>query len=349
MSEMKKTALFEAHIENKGKMVPFGGYELPVWYSSLKDEHFAVRKESGIFDISHMGVLFVDGQGAYDFLQSLTSNNLERSLTGKMIYTMVLNEKGMILDDITVGKLDDGFLVVVNASNKLKILEWMSSHQPDGCHIVDLNQENSFVAVQGPQAEKNLGVMLGKDLSEVGKFSVQSLDYENKKLLLLRTGYTGEDGFEVLVPNEIAIEFWSKAMATGIKPCGLGARDTLRIEAGFPLYGQELSQSIHPFMTRYKWVVKFDKEFIGKKALLTLKEKPVFTTVGIEMVDRVIPRTDYVIKEGGRVTSGTMSPSLNKPIGMALVDPAYAEEGKEVTVEIRGKEYTAKVVKVPFV
>ena len=330
-------------------MVPFGGYELPVWYSSLKEEHAAVRERVGLFDISHMGVLLMTGESAFDFLQTLTSNNLKGALNGKMVYTMVLNESGMILDDITVGKTDDGFLVVVNASNKSKILEWVMVRKPEDVQIVDLNEENSFMALQGSQAEAKLSKYLNKDLSVVSKFEVLKSAYNGQQGYLLRTGYTGEDGFELLVPNDAASDVWQSLISDEVVPCGLGARDTLRIEAGFPLYGQELSEEIHPFMTRYPWVVKLDKEFIGKSALEVLKENPEYKTVGIEMVDKVIPRTHYPIKEGGFVTSGTMSPSLNKPIGMALVNPEFTEIGSEITIEIRGREHKAKVVKVPFI
>jgi aminomethyltransferase len=349
--ESKKTFLYSEHIKYKAKMIPFCGYSLPVWYSSLKEEHFAVRSNSGLFDISHMGVLEVQGAGALDFLQYLSCNDVTKSLDQKMIYSMFLNEDGGILDDVTIGKLNDSFIVVVNASNKNKIMTWMSKHIKDDIQIKDITKDNVFLALQGPQSYKVLVDCFGIDIDSKPKFSVMNETIFGEKCIIMKTGYTGEKGCELVIPNSIATQVWQKLLENNVNPCGLGARDTLRIEAGFPLYGQELSESITPLMTRYaSWIVKFNKDFIGKEVLVQSKENPQkYITVGLEMEERVIPRTDYEILEGGMITSGTLSPSLDKPIGMALINPEYAAIGSKVTVQIRGKSYSANVVPLPFI
>ena len=261
---------------------------------------------------------------------------------------MLLNEHGTILDDVMVGKIENDFLMVVNASNKSKILNWLNTHKPGSVDIQDLAPENGFIAVQGPAAIKII-----ESTFQTGpippRFSLFKLTLEGHSCLALRTGYTGEDGLELIIPTPILSKVWDTLIESGITPCGLGARDTLRLEAGLPLYGQELSESITPLMTRYAWVVKWDKDFIGKKGLLPQKDQPQEkVTVGIEMDERVIPRSHYVILEGGEITSGTLSPSLDKPIAMALVKPEFSEIGSKITVEIRGVGHSAKVVQVPF-
>lgn len=342
------TPLYENHVKRKGKMVPFGGYLLPVWFSSLKEEHAAVRQHAGIFDISHMGILSLSGPEAFSFLQWVSCNNLEKCRSGKMVYSMLLNEAGCILDDIMVGGYDNQFLMVVNASNKAKILAWLNSKKPTTVTIEDLAPAHGFIAVQGPKA---VGIV--EATCPTGpippRFSLFKLTLNGHPCLALRTGYTGEDGLELIVPAAGLSSLWDQLIAAGITPCGLGARDTLRLEAGLPLYGQELSESITPLMTRYAWVVKWDKDFIGKAALLTQKESPLpQVTVGLEMTERIIPRSHYPLIEGGEITSGTLSPSLDKPIAMALISPRYAAIGTEVHVEIRGVGHKARVVEVPF-
>lgn len=342
------TPLYQNHLDRKGKMVPFGGYLLPVWFTSLKEEHAVVRQHAGVFDISHMGILLIKGEDAFSFLQWISCNDLQKCLANKMVYSMLLNEQGTILDDIMVGKIDNDFLMVVNASNKSKILTWLNTHKPSAVHIEDLAPAHGFIAVQGPQAIQIIESTLQTG-SLPPRFSLFKLTLEGQPCLALRTGYTGEDGLELIIPTPILSKVWDTLIAASITPCGLGARDTLRLEAGLPLYGQELSESITPLMTRYAWVVKWDKEFIGKTALLAQKDQPQLRiTVGIEMEERVIPRSHYPVLEGGEITSGTLSPSLDKPIAMALVKPEFSQEGSLLTVEIRGVGHTAKVVPVPF-
>jgi aminomethyltransferase len=295
-----------------------------------------------------MGVLKVTGSGASDFLQYVTTNNIQKA-DQKMIYSMILNESGGILDDITVGKLDDFFLVVVNASNKSKILDWFSKHQQDHVQVEDLSDRRGFIALQGPSAITILEAYLEKSMSKYPRFSLFRETILDEDVFVMRTGYTGEDGVELSIPHAILPQVWADLLSKGVVPCGLGCRDSLRIEAGLPLYGQELSEKVHPFMTQYPWVVKWDKQFIGKDALLVLKDKPRYKTVGVTLLERAIPRFDYPILEGGYITSGTLSPSLDKPIGIAFVPPEYAVPGKKVRVQIRKKVVEGLVVSLPFV
>ncbi|RAP38840.1 glycine cleavage system aminomethyltransferase GcvT [Candidatus Marinamargulisbacteria bacterium SCGC AAA071-K20] len=347
-AEIKKTSLFNTHQDLGGKLVPFAGFEMPVWYSSLKEEHLAVRTASGCFDISHMGVLKLSGNSAPDLLQNLFTNDLNRCVPSKMVYGFVLNEEGMILDDVMIGGYEGDFLVIVNASNKTKLIDWITSHKQDDVSLEDLNRDNGFIAVQGPEAVSKLEIIFNLELSQIQRFGTATVEINGNTVIALRTGYTGEDGFELVIPEAEIGTVFKALVDNGVTPCGLAARDTLRLEKGLPLYGQELSESIHPYMTRYKWAVKLDTKFIGKDALLKLKENPALATVGLELPEKMIPRPHFEIEEGGEVTSGTLSPSLNKPIALAMVKPEYAELGKKVTVKIRNKTAVATVVEVPF-
>ncbi len=343
----KKTKLYDQHVALAAKMTPFGGFLMPVWYTGIRQEHLAVRQHAGVFDISHMGLFSLWGPGTEAFLEQLSCNSLEKTKDGLMVYSMMLNEQGGILDDVMIGRIDDRFLLVVNASNKSKMAAWMTRHKPDSVTIDDLNVSSGFLAIQGPQAVSRLSETIDASLAEKKRFSLSSIQWQNQTLLVLATGYTGEDGFEIIAPNSLLDSLWGRVIASGITPCGLGARDSLRLEAGLPLYGQELSETLTPLSTRYQWVVKWSKEFIGKEALE--KTKPDWITVGFVMEDRVIPRTHYPILEGGEVTSGPLSPSLDCPIGMALVKPDLAAPGSKISVIIRDKPCPASVVALPFV
>lgn len=345
----KQTALYANHQKRGGKVISFGGFSLPVWFSSIKDEHQSVRENCGAFDISHMGLLRISGIESEEFLQAMSCNDVEKSFNGKMIYSMVLDQNGGILDDIMFGRIADEFYVVVNASNKEKIVNWMMRYKPETVEIEDMNLTHSFIAIQGPKAVEKLVKIFNYPFAEYSRFSIQKITLADVPIVACRTGYTGEDGFELMVPHHFVSDIWDQIIDGGVMPCGLGARDTLRMEMALPLYGQEFNESIHPFMTRYPWVVKMDKTFIGRDALVILKEEPSLATVGLEMKERVIPRSHYPILEGGEITSGTLSPTLDKPIAMALVKPEYAELGAEVTVDIRGKHYKATVIELPFI
>ena len=261
---------------------------------------------------------------------------------------MFLNKQGMILDDVMHGYFDDQFYLVTNGSNQLKLKAWMERHCPDDVTITHCNQTHSFIALQGPKATSLLESLYHHPFDEIPRFGISEHSIHHRNCTVFRTGYTGEDGFELMIPNEIIAKVWADLLASGVTPCGLGARDSLRVEKGFPLYGHELSELIHPFMTQHSWVVKFDKDFIGKEALLTQKELPHLVNVGLELEGKNIARQDYKVLEGGYVSSGTFSPTLQKSIALAFVPSQYTAKGSKVTVLIRGKEHTATVVDVPF-
>lgn len=346
MSE--RTILWNAHKRHGAKLVEFAGFEMPVWYTSQKEEHLAVRTECGMFDVSHMGVLEVSGEDAFAFLQRISCNDATKSLSGKMVYSMVLNTQGFVLDDVMFGKLGDRFILVVNASNKEKLLAWFAPEMKGDVVIKELTKTHAFVAIQGPSAVNRVATHFAIDLSGLKRFGIQEITIDGVSVIVSRTGYTGEDGLELVIPSEYAEKIWDSLVESGIKPCGLAARDSLRIEAGLPLYGHELSESIHPLMTRYKWVIGWDTDFIGKEALLSYKDITTQTTVGFEMEDKMIPRQHYAINNGGEVLSGTLSPLTEKAIGMALVPNELAKEGTELIVQVRNKECKAKVVSIPF-
>ncbi|RAP33154.1 glycine cleavage system aminomethyltransferase GcvT [Candidatus Marinamargulisbacteria bacterium SCGC AG-410-N11] len=347
-SQLLETPLFQNHQKSGAKLAPFAGFSMPMWFSSQKEEHLAVRNRVGCFDISHMGVYTISGSGALDFLQQLICNDVTKA-NNKMIYGMMLNQEGMILDDIMVGQFGGQFYLVVNGANKQKISLWMDQHKSDNVLITDMNTLNGFIAIQGPHTAQLLSVLYPNvNWKDIPRFGIESVDLNGTLVTVFRSGYTGEDGFEFLIPNDFVASIWENCCENGVVPCGLAARDTLRIEKGLPLYGQELSEQIHPLMTRYAWAVKWDTPFIGKEALTVLKDNPNQVTVGLVLEDRIIPRSHYKIAEGGEITSGTLSPMLEKPIAMAFVEPDYAMVGSSVTVMIRGKNYLAKVVSLPF-
>ena len=349
LSSIQKTSLHDLHEKLGAKLIPFAGFSMPVWYSSLKEEHLSVRNSAGCFDISHMGVLKVSGESAYDLLQQLFTNDLNKCRPSKMVYGFMLNEAGMILDDVMIGGYHHNFLVIVNASNKEKIVRWIIAHKKEETKIEDLNKEHSFIAVQGPESLSKLDHLFHLTLSECSRFGVSDININGESIIALKTGYTGEDGVELIIPNHRVKEIFEALVNHTILPCGLGARDTLRLEKGLPLYGQELSEEIHPYMTRYQWAVKWETDFIGKDALITLKEAPSLVTVGLELPDKMIPRPHFEIEEGGEITSGTLSPSLNKPIALALVKPECSKIGSVVHVKVRNKVAKATVVSVPFI
>ncbi|RAP31241.1 glycine cleavage system aminomethyltransferase GcvT [Candidatus Marinamargulisbacteria bacterium SCGC AG-343-D04] len=338
-----KTALYDSHISSKGKCIPFANYSLPVWFSSIKEEHMAVRQGAGIFDISHMGIISIEGDDCDAFMSRLSCNDISKAKQGKMIYSMFLNEHGMVLDDVMFAFHDNKWMLIVNGSNREKISKWMQGHKPDSVTITEHNDDYSFIAVQGPKATQLLTEQFGQDFTSIGRFSMTTLELLETPITVSRTGYTGEDGFECIVPNHLAESFWKRCVEGGCTPCGLGARDTLRIEKGLPLYGQELSESIHPFMTRYGWVVKFNHDFIGREALEGLKDNPEWVAVFLELSEPMIARPECSIREGGRVTSGTLLPESNKSIAMAYVKPELSSKGTELHVCIRKKEIKAFV------
>jgi len=360
MSDLKRTPLFPVYHAYGAKTIDFGGWELPVQFSSIKEEHEAVRTKAGLFDVSHMGEIEVRGPGALDFVQRLTTNDASKLQSGTIQYSIMCYENGGTVDDLLVyKKADDCFLLVVNAANTDTDFTWMKQHLKENAELVNVSEQTALLAIQGPLSEGILLKLTNVDLSKLMFFHFAEVQLAGHTVLLSRSGYTGEDGFEIYCKPEDAVLLWDKILEVGkmegILPCGLGARDTLRFEAKLPLYGQEISKQISPLEAGLGFAVKLDKEadFIGKSSLLKQKSEGVSRRiVGIEMIDRGIPRTHYPIyindKKIGEVTTGTQSPTLKKNIGLALVEVEYAGIGTELEVEIRGKRLKAIVVKTPF-
>ena len=362
MSEqLKRTPLFDVYATHGGKTIDFGGWELPVQFSSIKEEHEAVRTKAGLFDVSHMGEIFVTGSASEAFLQTIMTNDVSKLVDGQAQYTAMCYKDGGIVDDLLVYKLEDNhYLLVVNAGNIEKDFEWMQQHASGDVTLVNKSNEYGLLAIQGPLAQGILQTLTSQNLDEIKFFRfANEVEVAGKSVLISRTGYTGEDGFEIYAASSDVVDLWSSILEAGkeegLLPCGLGARDTLRFEACLPLYGQELSKDITPLEAGLGFVVKLKKEqdFNGKSVLTDQKENGVpRKSVGIEMIDKGIPRTGYPVyvgdKQIGFVTTGTQSPTLKKNIGLALIDATFAELGQELEVEIRNKRLKAVTVATPF-
>jgi aminomethyltransferase len=357
---LKSTALTELHTKLGAKMVPFAGYNMPVQYTNLIQEHLAVRGALGMFDVSHMGEFRLKGAGALDLIQKVTSNDASKLTSGKVQYSCLPNNEGGIVDDLLVYCFgQDDYFLVVNASNIDKDWNWISSHNSFGVEMTNVSEEMSLLAVQGPKAILALQKLTSVDLSSMEYYTfcegnMAGIDH----VIISNTGYTGAGGFELYVPNADAEKMWNAVMEAGqefgILPCGLGCRDTLRLEMGFCLYGNDINDTTSPIEAGLGWITKFTKDFIKAEYHKAIKENGAQTKlVGFELIDRGIPRQHYTIQnaEGeviGEVTSGTQSPSLNKAIGMGYVKTAYAKEGSEIYIQIRDKALKASVVKMPF-
>lgn len=362
MADLKKTPLYSLYKEYGAKTIDFGGWDMPVQFSGIKEEHEAVRKNAGIFDVSHMGEIIVKGKNSLDFLQKMMTNDFSKLKEGGALYTAMCYENGGVVDDLLVYKLnEEEYFLVVNAANTEKDFDWLNKHAVDDVSVKDVSDQYALIAIQGPKAQSILQkISKNTDLEDIGFFKFkQNVDLDGSLALVSRTGYTGEDGFEIYCRSDDAEKLWKtlleKGQEEGIMPCGLGARDTLRFEASLPLYGQELSPEITPLEAKLGFAVKLNKEedFIGKEALKKQKEQGVERKLaGIEMIDRGIPRTGYSVFSGGKeigyVTSGTQSPTLKKNIGIALIESDYIEDGNEVEVEVRKKHLKAKIVQTPF-
>ncbi|KAB7708785.1 glycine cleavage system aminomethyltransferase GcvT [Bacillus aerolatus] len=361
MGELKRTPLFESYKEYGAKTIDFGGWELPVQFSSIKEEHEAVRTKAGLFDVSHMGEIAVKGKDALAFLQKMMTNDLANLQPDQAIYTVMCNETGGTIDDLLVYMLaEEDYLLVVNAANTDKDFKWLKQHQAGEVQIDNVSTDWAQLAIQGPLAESILQQLVKEvDLSEIKFFKFrQNVNINGVHALVSRTGYTGEDGFEIYSRSEDAPKLWKDLLEAGkeegLVPCGLGARDTLRFEANLVLYGQELSEEISPLEAGLGFAVKTNKaDFIGLAVLKAQKENgPARKLIGLEMIDRGIPRHGYPVfsndEEVGYVTTGTQSPTLKKNIGLALVKAELAVPEQEMFVEIRGKKLAAKTVKPPF-
>ncbi|MEI6020149.1 MAG: glycine cleavage system aminomethyltransferase GcvT [Bacteroidota bacterium] len=357
---MKSTALTNKHTALGAKMVPFAGYNMPVSYTGLNEEHQVVRNSVGVFDVSHMGEFILKGPGALNLIQSVTSNDASVLSAGKAQYSCLPNETGGIVDDLIVYCIDEHtYMLVVNASNIEKDWNWISKHNTGGVDMKNISDETSLLAVQGPKAIFALQKLTDVKLADIPYYNFVKGTFNGvKDVVISNTGYTGAGGFEIYFENQNAEQMWDAIFEAGkefdIKPIGLGARDTLRLEMGFCLYGNDIDDTTSPIEAGLGWITKFTKNFTNRAAIEAHKTNGVSKKlVGFEMIDRGIPRHDYQIvnAEGqviGKVTSGTQSPSLNKAIGMGYVNTVYAKADTEIFISIRDKAIKAKVCKIPF-
>lgn len=357
----QNTALTQLHIALGAKMVPFAGFNMPVQYVGINAEHEAVRKRVGVFDVSHMGEFILKGEKAFDLVQKLSANDTSRLTDGKIQYTYFPNEKGGIVDDLLVYRIDaNTYMLVVNAANIEKDWNWITKFNTEGVEMKDISRRTSLFAVQGPKSTDVLQKLTEIDLSSMDYYTFQKGEFAGVgNVLVSATGYTGAGGFEVYVDNQHAQQVWEEIFEAGqqfgIQPVGLGARDTLRLEMGFCLYGNDIDDNTSPLEAGLGWVTKFTKDFVNaenlkKEKAAGLKNK----LVGFEMIDRGIARNGYEITDAagdliGRVTSGTQSPSLQKSIGLGYVKIGFAKEGSEIFINIRNKALKAIVIKPPFI
>ncbi|GGH09376.1 glycine cleavage system aminomethyltransferase GcvT [Pedobacter zeae] len=357
---MKNTALTEKHIALGAKMVPFAGYNMPVTYEGINAEHATVRNGVGVFDVSHMGEFILKGEKALDLIQRVTSNDAAKLYDGKVQYSCLPNEDGGIVDDLLVYKIDDTtYMLVVNASNIEKDWNWIQQYNTEGVEMHNISDQTSLLAIQGPKAAEALQSLTDVDLASMEYYTFVKGTFAGiENVVISATGYTGAGGFEIYFENQYANQIWDAIFEAGkaqnIKPIGLGARDTLRLEMGFCLYGNDIDDTTSPIEAGLGWITKFSKSFTNSEALLAQKEAGIQKKlVGFEMIDRGIPRHDYEIVDSdgnviGRVTSGTQAPSLQKAIGMGYVAKDFTKEGTEIFISIRNTPIKAKVVKFPF-
>ena len=349
------------HVENNAKMVPFAGYNMPMWYSSIADEHNCVREKVGIFDVSHMGEFSVSGEMAKDFLQMVTTNDINKLTKGKVQYSSILNRSGGIIDDLLVYDMGENkYMLVVNASNMEKDFNWLNDNNNLDVEIKNNSDDYSLFAVQGPEADKVCSKIFNEELTNIKYYTFiekQTNDFGN--VIISATGYTGAGGFELYVKNEFAESLWNNIILNGnefkIQPIGLGARDTLRLEMGFCLHGNDIDNSINPIEAELDWICKKEINFIGKEIVdRDRSNKPSKTLIGFELIEKGIPRKGYKIfnKEKelvGEVTSGSISPYTKKAIGMGYISYNENTISEKIYIEIRSKKVEAQIVKRPFI
>jgi aminomethyltransferase len=357
---MKNTALTEKHIALGAKIVPFAGYNMPVTYEGINAEHTTVRNGVGVFDVSHMGEFILKGENALDLIQRVTSNDASKLYDGKVQYSCLPNKDGGIVDDLLVYKIDDKtYMLVVNASNIEKDWNWIQQFNSKDVEMHNISDQTSLLAIQGPKAADALQSLTDVDLASMEYYTFVKGTFAGvENVVISATGYTGAGGFEIYFENQYADQIWDAIFEAGapynIKPIGLGARDTLRLEMGFCLYGNDIDDTTSPIEAGLGWITKFSKPFTNSEALLAQKEAGIQKKlVGFEMIDRGIPRHDYEIADAegniiGKVTSGTQAPSLQKAIGMGYITKDFTKEGTEVFILIRNTPIKAKVVKFPF-
>ncbi len=353
---IKKTCLHSRHVESGALMSPFAGFDMPIQYTNITDEHNAVRRNVGVFDVSHMGEVRVSGPEAEKFVNHIFVNDVTGAPDGQIFYGMMCYENGGVVDDLLVYKVNDNeFFLVINASNIDKDFAWIEKNAA-GFDVKVVNQSDYYaeLAVQGPRAEETLMRLLDLPLNEIAFYNFKTFPIDGEEVIISRTGYTGEDGFEVYGSNDFIVKLWDRLMADGVTPCGLGCRDTLRFEVGLPLYGDELTEEITPLEASLSMFVKFDKpEFIGKEALLKQKEEGLKRRIiGIELEGKQIPRHGYLVESDGNVigevTTGYRSISTGKSVAMAMVQKGYTKLGTPVEVRIHRKLVPGVVVKKRF-
>ena len=357
---MKNTALSDIHEALGAKMVPFAGYNMPVQYEGVTAEHINVRENVGVFDVSHMGEFIIRGKGAFELVQKVTSNDVSKLVDGKVQYTCLPNGKGGIVDDLLVYRMDENtYFLVVNASNIAKDWDWISKHNTAGAEMLNISEDTSLLAVQGPKAAEALQSLTEMNISDMKYYSFQKGNFAGKEnVLISTTGYTGAGGFEIYFKNEDAEVIWKAIFEAGkdcnIAAAGLAARDTLRLEMGFCLYGNDIDDTTSPLEAGLGWITKFTNNFVDSEFLKNQKETGITKRlVGFELIDRGVPRNGYdVVNEAGEkignVTSGTMAPSLKKAIGLAYVPKNMTAPGTEIYIAVRKKQLKAKVVALPF-
>jgi glycine cleavage system T protein (aminomethyltransferase) len=341
---LQRTPLHDAHVALGARMVPFAGWEMPVSYTGVIAEHRAVRTDSGVFDVSHMGELEVEGPRARLLLQATLSNDLDKIGPGRAQYTLLTNERGGIVDDLIVYVIDEfRYLLVVNAANREGDFRWLKEREIPGSDVRDVSDQYALLAVQGPRAIDRLGLPAERP------FTFAEAELDGIPCMVNRTGYTGEDGCELLSMAEDAERLWAYVLDRGVVPCGLGARDTLRLEACFPLHGQDITPETDAISAGLGWCCSLDKEFTGAQELREIDARgPERRLVPFVMEDKAIPRTGMAIEGGGDVTSGTHSPTLDRGIGMGYVPVAEARPGTQLTIDVRGRARSARVVKKPI-
>ena len=344
MQTLLRTPLHDRHVALGARMVPFAGWEMPVQYEGVIPEHRAVRTDSGAFDVSHMGEIDVEGPRAKELLQSLLSNDLEKIAPGEAQYTLLTNERGGIVDDVIVYAVEPTrYLIVANASNRDADYAWLKEREIRGTEVSDHSNEYALLAVQGPRALERLGLPPAK------AFTWAMGELDGVEVMVNRTGYTGEEGVELMTMAEDAGALWDAVLARGVTPCGLGARDTLRLEVCFPLHGNDISPDTDAISAGLGWACALDKDFTGVDELRRIKsEGPARRLVPFVMEEKAIPRQGMAIAEGGEVTSGSLSPMLDVGIGMGYVETAHASPGSTLTVDVRGRDRRARVVKKPI-
>jgi len=354
----KKTPFYQHHVDAGAKMVEFAGYIMPIQYKNgMQAEHKAVRENVGLFDLSHMGEFEVSGPGATAFLQKTTVNNVEKLDPGQIQYSCMTKPDGGIVDDLLIYRLPDRYMLVVNASNIDKDLAWLESNLTSDAKLINRSDDTGLLAIQGPNAQKVLAMITDHDLDNMPYYTWTIAEVGTVELLFSRTGYTGEDGFELYIHPDHCDKVWNAVSdaggSHGMELIGLGARDTLRLEMKMALYGNDIDETTNPVEAGLSWIVDFDKDFIGSDVVKKVKaDKPTRRLVCLEMEGRVFPRQGYKVfvddTEAGHITSGTFSPSLQKPIAMAYVPQSHFKSGNVVQVDIRGKKIDATVVKPPF-